>query len=153
MPTHRRIASRGVYILAALVATVVLTRVAQAVPLPPGATSPIAGVPGELAVVIHDVLIPFEIHGAGGALLYKGTLQNRVRRIVLTGRLEFSYRIRDTQVGLNGAVEVISTTDFTGFTTDVDYASDSLGVVGPDTAARSFDGSMVEFQFNSLPVR
>lgn len=137
----------------AVIAISVLVPVSHvhAVDLPPGGAVALAGVPGGAGpgVVVHDELTAFEILGAGGALLYQGTLQNRVVRLNATGRLAFLYRIRDTRPGLNGAIADLATQSFSNFMTDVDFSTTSLGTVGPARARRTADGSEVLFDFTS----
>ncbi len=122
--------------------------------LPPGVSVPLVGVDGGSGpgTVIHDALIPFEIHGVGGALLYKGTLQDRVVRSDASGTLSFEPRIRDTQGGLNGMIATVAPRNFATFLTDVEYSTTSLGTEGPDRARRSFDGSVVSFDFLDPPL-
>ena len=107
----------------------------------------------ELAgTVLHDVLIPFEIFDANAVLLYKGTLQDRVSRSDMDGTLDFDYRIRDTQAGLNGVLAIADTSDFSGWLTDVDYRTDGLGTVPTGRAARNVaPGDTVSFLYDAVP--
>ncbi len=129
---------------------------ARGVPLLPSGTVGLSGTTfaarpelGE-AVLLDDVQ-DFEIHDAGGVLLFQGTLQNSVSRVV-DGTLVFSYRIRGTNQSLPGSVVVLGTVDFTPVTTDVDYRLDGLGSVGPEEAFREPPGNVVGFDFASGPV-
>lgn len=102
--------------------------------------------------VIYDEELPFEIVGTSGSLLYRGILQNRVVRSDADETLDFYYRIRDTQGGLNGVLDAMSTSGFAGWDMDVDFRLDSLGSVGPSIATRSGDGDIVDFFFGVTPV-
>lgn len=135
----------------ALVASGIWLAAAQAVVLPPGGAVVLSGRPGTPGVVIYDNVIDFEIRGVTGGLLFKGRLQDRVVRNA-GGTLEFDRRIRDTQAGLNGYILSVETEDFAGYSTDVDYSTSGLGTVGPNGASRSFDGSLVAFDFSGNPL-
>ncbi len=100
--------------------------------------------------VLYDKLLPFTIRGAGGAVLFVGTLQNRVVRSTRTGTLHFYYRIRDTKAGLNGVVKEVKTYGFQGFSEiAVDWRPDGLGAINPFSAERSAGaGSFITFNFS-----
>lgn len=122
--------------------------------LTPGGMVTLGGVGGGAGpgLVIVDDLIPFEVRGATGALLFQGTLQDRVVRLDATGKLAFVQRIRDTQPSLNGLVTSIGREDFTGFPTDVDFSTTSVGTRAPSSASRSVDGALVDFDFTAEPI-
>lgn len=99
-----------------------------------------------------DVLIPFQIFAdlpRGGALLYEGVLQNRIITSNETGEFHFSYRIRDTNGGLNGIIASVETFGFADWQTRVEYRTDSLGDVGPSRAERSADGDALHYLFGN----
>ena len=132
--------------------------IARATVLPPGGAIALTGTtsaaqPELGGLVIVDDLIPYQIFGGGvgNPLLYEGNLQARISRSSLTGNLIFNYRLRDPNGGLNGIMSTLATSDFAGWSTDVEYRTDGLGDKEPTSATRSADGSEVAFLFgNSL---
>lgn len=123
--------------------------------LPPGG-GPVA-LPGTTAAmeadlaggVLHDKLIPFQIHAPTGALLFAGELQNRVVRSSRDGALHFYYSVRNTKPGLNGVVSAVTTQSF-GVSpyAAVDWRPDGLGDVNPMRAQRSGGvGDTIRFLF------
>jgi len=133
--------------MAGVLAVALWAPLASATVIPPGGSTALFGTTSaarpELAgTVIHDQLIPFEIKD-GLTLLFAGVLQNRVVRSDLDGTVDFYYRIRDTQGGLNGAVVSAATSDFTGWVTDVDYRPDGDGTKPTTRAQRSAGGDLV----------
>jgi hypothetical protein len=126
----------------------------MAVDLPPGGSTPLAGVHGGAGPgsVIPDTWLPFQVHGGGGALLYEGELRDRVVRLDATGTLAFVRQVRGTNGSLNGAVGELACSEYASFLTDVDFSTSSTGTITPDTAWRSTTGSVVAFQFNRTPV-
>src|SRR6266403_5970488 len=129
---------------------------AVSVLLPPGASLPTpattaATEPTLSGFVIHDALVPFKIATPDGQVLCSGNLQDRVVKSNKTKRLDFYYRIRDTQ-GI-GAVGRIATQGFGGLTLRVAYRTDGLGTVPPRLAARNAaPGAIVTFTFIDPPV-
>ena len=128
----------------------------QAAVLVPGGAIALSGTTSaarpELAgTVIYDVLIPFQIdiNGFPGNPLYQGNLQNRVVRSNIDGTLDFYYRIRDTNGGLNGILASAETDDFTGWSTDVDYRTDGLGSKETTRAERSAAGDLVTLLYGN----
>ena len=113
----------------------------------PGATA--AAEPDLAGVVLHDVLLPFHINNAGGALLFDGQLQNRVVKSTRTGRLHFYYAIRNTRPGLNGIVRALYTKSFAATPQAfADFRPDGLGTVKPVSAARNAGGGeTIQFAF------
>jgi hypothetical protein len=140
-------AAWGVLLLVAVVAlsvaeaSVVLLGGAAQVRLP-GTTA--AAEPDLAGTVLHDELIPFEIRGAAGNVLFRGVMQNRAVRSRTTGRVHFYYRIRDAAPGLPRTIVRVHTVGFPG-PVHVDYRIDGLGVVAPATASK--DGGRVHFWF------
>lgn len=125
-----------------------------AVPIAPGALTPIGGTtwadrPELAGTVIVDDLISFTGKDALGNIYYTGILQTRIVRETVAGTLDFYYRIRDLLPGpsYTDGITRLSTTDFAGFATDVDWRIDGLGSVSPVIADRSSSGSKVSFTF------
>lgn len=142
----------------ALISTFVLIAPLKlhAVPLAPGNNTPLAGTtaaarPELSGVILLDVLRDFEIRNSANALVFKGKLQNRVMRTI-DGTLTFEYRIRNTQPGLSGVINLMVSQEFDGFATDVDYRLDSLGTVGPNQGTRSVDARQLGFTFASQTI-
>lgn len=149
-----RFASAGL----ACVAVVSLTMNAGAVPLPPGATNvPLAGTtsaaePALVAVNVVSDTQPFEITGPGGALLFRGELFLGVSRSAVTNTLIFRHRIINTQPGLNGIVARVEIAPYSGWSADVNYRLDGLGMTGPSRASRAYTGTAIEFDFINPPL-
>jgi hypothetical protein len=129
---------------------------AVSVLLPPGGSLPTpsttaATEPTLSGFVIHDALVPFKITTPDGHVLCSGNLQDRVVRSNKTQRLDFYYRIRDTQG--TGAIGRIATLGFGGLPLRVGFRTDGLGTVPPRLAARSAaPGAVVTFTFSDPPV-
>ncbi len=140
--------------VATMMAVLCMALQVSAVDLPPGGAVGLSGVSGGPGPgsVVHDDLIPFEIRDTNNALLFAGELQNRVVRRDATGTLAFVYAIRNTEPGLNGAVDEVHTKDFATFLTDVEYSTTSLGTIAPTRAQRTTDGSTVTFLFGGSTV-
>jgi hypothetical protein len=101
--------------------------------------------------VIRDTLVPFSIKSAAGEVLCSGQLQDRVVRSTRTGRVDFYYRIRNTQGP--GAVRGIATAAYGGLPLRVGYRLDGLGTVPPRIATRSpAAGALVTFEITDPPV-
>jgi hypothetical protein len=97
-------------------------------------------------IVLEDVIRPFAIEwGAGQSVT--GTIQDRIVRSDVDNTLIFSYRIINDTTS-DAPLRFVMREDYAGFTTDVDWRSDGLGMIGPNFATRSFDGSQVSFFFN-----
>lgn len=124
---------------------------AMAVSLEAPGLEPLAGTtaaaqPELEGVVLEDVLRPFAIEwGAGQSVT--GTIQDRVVQSNIDNTLIFSYRIINDTTS-DAPISFAMRDDYAGFTTDVDWRSDGLGMTSPNFAARSFDGSQVSFFFN-----
>lgn len=122
---------------------------AKAVPLAPGSATVTAGTtvalrPELAGTIIVDELKPFTGVDALGNVYFTGTLQVRIVRETAAGTLDFYYRIFNDSGSLD-AIERLSVTDFTGFSTDVDWRIDGLGTENPVNASRSSSGSTVSF--------
>ncbi len=155
MRVFRRVGPRaGISAVAMLL--VPLVAGAVSVLLPPGGSlnvpSTTAATEPDLAgVVINDTLVPFTIKNPAGEVICEGQLQDRVVKSNATGRLEFSYRIRDTNG--SGSIARISTARFGGLRLRVAWAADGLGTVAPVLATRSAPpGAVVRFVFRNPPV-
>jgi hypothetical protein len=94
----------------------------------------------ELAgTVIQDVFRPFSFIDARG--LTTGEVQDRVVRENLTGTLDFYTRVILDPTA-KGVGDNIIRSNFTGFTTDVDYRTDSIGTLHPLEAVDFLNGSI-----------
>jgi len=119
---------------------------ASAVVVAPGTTQPLVGTtsaaqPALAAMVVTDVLRPFEIHNEFGAVLIRGNLQDRVSRSIATGRLIFGPRLRDLEApGGTAWIVRLQVRGYDGVITDVEYRKDALGNIGPDAVTRSSGG-------------
>ena len=112
----------------------------------------VAAEPDLAGTVIHDNLIDFQVNDISGNPLFTGTYQDRVVRSDNTGNLIFAGRIRDLTSPLEHLVAVAdwSVDGFAGYQTDVEYRTDGLGDLGPDTATRTADGNFVTFDFTPV---
>lgn len=122
-----------------------------AVPLLPGGSTALAGIPGPLRLNQRDVLLPFEIRNATGQLLISGTVQDRVSRLNSTGKLTFEPILRNLTTGPAGAGFYILGLKVTGYddtATDVSFTTPT-GSVNPSTASRDISGDEVTFQYTA----
>jgi hypothetical protein len=99
--------------------------------------------------VLEDQVTTFTIHGPAGAVIFSGSLQDRVLKSTSTGRLIFIQRVFGTQAALPGTVVRIRRGNFSGRQLSVDYRLDGLGQVAPVRAWRSGDGRVVQLAFPS----
>jgi hypothetical protein len=121
----------------------------------PNETKAVSGTTGgarpELAgVVLRDELIDFEIRNAAGQVVFAGKVQDRVARSDQLKTLSFVFRIRDTKPGLPGRITEVRREGFGGWQTDMDYALDGLGTIGPDSVNRDPKRAAVGFSFGKL---
>ncbi len=127
---------------------------ANAVSLLPGGNVNLTGTtvaarPELAGTVLVDNLVPFTL----GDL--SGNMQVRIVQETVAQTLDFYFNIRDLIGPAQGTGESVLATfhpGFAGWTTDVDFRTDGLGEVGPDSASRTADGSHVAFHFTSDPV-
>lgn len=124
---------------------------AWAIPISPGGLTFTLGTteaarPELAATVIVDDLLPFTGTDVFGNVMFSGVLQARIVRETVAGTLDFYYRIFNNASSKDGIAH-ISASDFTGWSTDVDYRIDGLGTVGSDFAQRQLSGDTVSFQF------
>jgi hypothetical protein len=120
---------------------------AVAVPIAPGATEFLSGIqavddPRLRARLRANVRRPFEITDTNGDVVLRGQLQDTVARSILTEKFIFGLRLRDLSrpSGSRFGIARMETSGFADFSTDVEYRTDSLGVVGPNSATRSASG-------------
>jgi len=141
-------------LVGAAFAVTCLSTAAMAVNLPPGSLVPLGGVAGGSGpgLVVQDPSIPFRIFSGAGALLYEGTLRDRVVRLDATGTLAFERLVTGTNGSLNGLVAEVTCTDYATYLTDVEYSTTSIGSTAPNSASRTPDGSAVTFHFARTPV-
>ncbi len=100
-------------------------------------------------VVIRDQLIAFEISNGLGDIILTGDVQDRVVRSTNTGELIFAPRLRNLNApGADAWINRFSMVGFDGFTTDIDFRTDGLGDVGPDSANRSVDGNFLNYRYS-----
>lgn len=124
---------------------------ALAVPIAPGGASTLPGTSGPPGTVIRDALVPFEIRNAGGAVVMRGNVQDRVVRTA-TGALIFEPRIRDiTGTSAFGIIRVVRR-GLDDFFTDVDYQPGGLGFSVPTFCSRSGDGDTLDYSFAFAPI-
>ena len=130
-----------------------------AVDLPPGGEVALQGTttfqrPELAGPVVLDILIPFTISDAAGNPIYRGNVQNRVSFSDIDQTYIFCLRIRDTDPTLPGRLALVTRTGFHRGTTDVDYALDGLGMIGPAAASRTLHrhGNEVDFDFSNNPI-
>ncbi len=143
--------------LAALASTATLAAAALAVPLPPGSNN--VFLPGTTALaepalvgpVIEDEVRPFQIFGGGGALLFAGDLQLRVSRSNSTNTLIFSWKIINTQAGLNGVIGRVECEPYKGYQINANSRSDSPGMAIPNFGDRNGSGSVINYDFLTPP--
>lgn len=98
-----------------------------------------------------DLVQSFQIFHMGGALLYEAKLLSRVTLSNVNDTLFFTLRIFEpVGGGLNGIIASVEYTDFAGWTTDVEWRTDSLGIVGPSRVERSAgDGDTLRYLFGN----
>lgn len=138
--------------LALIALTFVAVPDLYAVPLAPGTFVTLSGTSAaarpELAgTVLSDVDRPFSVDlSAFGGGIIRGTVQDRVVRETVSGTLDCSYRIF-SDANSAGTIIRASRMAFTGVSSDVDYRTDGLGRIHPQTAGRSARGGEVEFDF------
>jgi len=134
----------------------VIPAAVKAVPLAPGGGVGLAGTtaaanPWLNGVIIAENIQPFEIKDAGGVVLAKGKLQDRVVRSFMTGTNHFYFRVM-----LDGPAPVVVThvmrQSFNGLFTNVDYRLDGIGLAGPRAAFRDPIGQVIRYDFSNNPV-
>lgn len=101
--------------------------------------------------IIADELRPFVGQDFFGNTIFTGTVQTRVVRSDVDSTLIFYYRVLNDATS-STSITSISARNFAGYTTDVDYRTDSLGSIGSTLATRDASGSNVNFQFIPSPI-
>jgi hypothetical protein len=139
---------------ACVLAALLVAGNASAVSVTPGMTGDLYGTTvldnADLAgEVIRDQLLPFQVVNNIGTLLVQGYVQDRVVRSDNTGELIFAPRLRDLSSPSGTAwISGFAMTHYEGFSTDVDYRSDSLGDVGANRVSRDADGGRLFFSYD-----
>jgi hypothetical protein len=128
-------------------------RTAQAVIINPGEWKALEGPDAPAGTVIHDDIVDFWIDNDDGTH-YAAKLQVRVARLDSTGKLEFSWRIRDPERGSSGEIYFMYASGYTDLITNVDYVRDnqSDGTEQPDQGYRTNDGEYVGFWWDKDPI-
>jgi hypothetical protein len=112
----------------------------------------VAARPELAGVVLRDKLIDFEIRDGAGRVAFAGRLQDRVVQSRQRNTMIFHFRIRDTRTGLPCRITEVRRETFSGWNTDMDFALDGQGTVGPDTVKRTSGGATVGFRFDKTPI-
>jgi hypothetical protein len=112
----------------------------------------VAARPELTGVVLREKLIDFEIRDGAGRVVFAGRLQDRVVQSRQRNTLIFHFRIRDTRTGLPCRITEVRRESFSGWETDMDFALDGQGTVGPDTVKRTSGGTTVGFRFDKTPI-
>ena len=130
-----------------------LATATHAVPVAPGGIvltpgTSAAARPELAGTVIYDTSVPFTVTTASGAVIAKGTLQDRVVKETVSGTLDFYYRLTsDTASTAN--ITLVTRQDFGPVTTDVDWRTDGLGTFGAHKGARSATANTVGFLYDT----
>lgn len=128
---------------------------AWAVPMAPGTQVNLGGTTTLQTTWLSGVTqgltlsVPFGVQDAGGNLVFQGTLTSFAIRSNELGTLRFQYRLVNTQAVGSRRVVRVDLAGYQGFQTNVNYSTDGLGAVGPNTAARTANGSQVAFVFSN----
>ena len=109
------------------------------VPLPGGTLGSVAG------TLLEDTSRALVGLDAFNNVRFTGTLYLRVVRATVTGKLDFHYQIKNDGSSLD-AIKRMTTTNFDGFTTDVDWHVDT-GTLSASRADRTTDSSSIGFRF------
>ena len=129
--------------VAAVFSVAMASTTVMAVSVTPGMTTNLTGTtalaePDLVGTVIRDQLLPFQIADNLGNVLVQGNVQDRVVRSTNTGELIFAPRLRDLSNPSSVAwISGFSMSDYSGFSTDINYHLDGLGDVGPNAVTRS----------------
>ncbi len=129
------------------------TPIAQAVNLTSGNSVPLGGTTFAARPELGGIVIEDVLRSIGAGL----TLQDRIVRSNIDGTLDFYWRLRNDSsspitIGDPSGNVSARRASFAGFSTDVDFRIDGLGIVPPLTANRSADGSTVEFLFSPFTL-
>ena len=132
-----------------------ISQAAHAVIVLPGDNNvPLSGTtlaanPDLAGVVLVDALRPFSIQDNSGTTILTGNVQDSVMRSNNTGELIFTPRLRNLVKPMDQAWIVgLQTTGYTGFATDIDFRTDGIGDVGPNSASRDITGNELFFRYD-----
>ena len=146
-----------VYGAALLSGAAATTTNARAVPLSSAAGVSLIGTTNaarpELAgTVLVDRIRPFSLTSSTGAVI-SGTFQDRVVKRTSTGKLEFSFRIKNNAASV-GNIVVVNRQNYGEYpTVDVDYRTDGLGTIGAPAAAHGGGANArIKFDFFNAPI-
>lgn len=130
---------------------------ARAVPLSSAAGVSLSGTTSaarpELAgTVLIDRIRPFSMTTSSGAII-SGTFQDRVVKRTSTGKLDFSFRIKNNAASV-GNIVVVNRQNYGAYpTVDVDYRVDGLGTIGAPAAAHGGGANArIKFDFFNAPI-
>ena len=144
----------GAALLSGVAAT---TTNARAVPLSSAAGVSLVGTTNaarpELAgTVLIDRVRPFSMTTTSGTII-SGTFQDRVVKRTSTGKLEFSFRIKNDAASV-GNIVVVNRQNYGAYpTVDVDYRTDGLGTIGALAASHGGGASArIKFDFFNAPI-
>ena len=133
-----------------------IVQAAQAAIVAPGGNAMLSGTtsaanPNLAGTVINDNLLPFQIQDSQGSTILTGNVQDRVVRSNNTGELIFAPRLRDLNNPTGDAwIFGLRLEGYGGFSTDIEFRTDGLGDVGPNTVTRSA-GSVDQLFFSYDP--
>jgi hypothetical protein len=100
-------------------------------------------------IVIRDALIPFQIADNLGNIILQGNVQDRVVQSNNTGELIFAPRLRDLSNPTGVAwVTGFRMSDYTGYSTDIDFRLDGLGDIGANQVTRSAAGDNLFYRYD-----
>ena len=146
-----------IYGAALLSGAIVTTTNAHAIPLSSAAGVSLSGTTNaarpELAgTVLIDRVRPFSMTTSSGAVI-SGTFQDRVVKRTSTGKLEFSFRIKNAAASV-GNIVVVNRQNYGAFpTVDVDFRLDGLGTIGAPAAAHGGGANArIKFDFFNAPI-
>ncbi len=131
-----------------------VSQISHAVLVNPGSTVNLTGTtylanPDLGGTVIRDQLIPFQITDNLGNVILTGNVQDRVVRTTNTGDLIFAPRLRDLSNPTSVAwIMGFQMNGFNGYSTDIDYRTDSLGNIGPNDVTRDITGDNLDFRYD-----
>ena len=131
--------------LSVSISLVAFAAMSQAVPLVPGAYTPLPGIPFIAGTVLQDVLTPFSFSADGGTI--SGEVQNRVTQKA-DGTLLFEWRVMNDSSSA-GAIQDFRLGNFITGAYDGNWESAGLGDVNPTQAFLfNMPGGFVNFNFD-----
>lgn len=143
-------------LVSAAFAALVVTTTAQAVVVNPNQTVALSGTNfignGPLQGSLEaSVSANFQGLDAFNNVIFTGTLLQDVWRESASNTITFYYQIINDSTSSTSITE-LSSSNFTGWNTDVEYLTDLGGTVAPVLASRDFSGSNVNFKFFNPPI-